>query len=65
MLQPTRKATPRGRSDDPSLLVGPDALTGDMRPADMAYVLGRIRFRNGLQTIARSPAISLRATRIK
>jgi hypothetical protein len=42
----------RGRADEPSLLAGPDALSGDMSGADLAYVLGHIRFRNGLQTIA-------------
>jgi hypothetical protein len=35
-----------------STLIGPDQLTGDTTGADVAYVLGHIRFRNGLQTIA-------------
>ena len=35
-----------------STLIGPDQLTGDMTAADTACVLGHIRFRNDLQTIA-------------
>ena len=50
--RPTLKAKARGRSEDPSLLIGPDALTGDMSGDDIAFVLRGIRFRNGLQTIA-------------
>ena len=30
--------------------------TGDMSPTDMAYVLGHIRFRSGLQTVAMDKA---------
>ena len=42
----------RGRSDDLSALVGPDALSGDMSGEDIAFVLREIRFRNGKETIA-------------
>jgi hypothetical protein len=42
MLQATRKATARGRSGDPSALIGPEALTGDMSGDDIAFVLRRI-----------------------
>jgi hypothetical protein len=33
----------RGRSDDLSALVGPDALSGDMSGEDIAFVLREIR----------------------
>jgi len=42
----------RGRADDPSLLVGPDALSGDMSGEDIAWVLRGIRFRNGKEVVA-------------
>ena len=43
----------RGRADDPSLLVGPDALTGDMSGEDIAWVLRGVRFHgNGKETVA-------------
>jgi hypothetical protein len=42
---------PKTRSEG-SVLIGPDALTGDMSGDDIAFVLRGIRFRNGLQTIA-------------
>ena len=37
---------------EPSTLIGPDQLTGDMSANDICFVLGHIRFRNGLHTIA-------------
>ena len=46
----------RGRSDDPSLLVGPDVLSGDMSGEDIAWVLRGIRFRNGKETVAMDKA---------
>jgi hypothetical protein len=43
----------RGRADEPSLLAGLDALTGDMSGEDIAWVLRRVRFHgNGSKTIA-------------
>ena len=43
----------RGRADDPSLLVGPDVLSGDMSGEDIAWVLRKVRFHgNGSKTIA-------------
>jgi hypothetical protein len=42
MLRPTRKATARGRSEEGSLLIGPPALSADMTPADVAFVLGSL-----------------------
>jgi hypothetical protein len=40
------------RAPSSTTLIGPDQLTSDMSGDDIAYVLGHIRFRNGLQTIA-------------
>jgi hypothetical protein len=36
----------------PAAVAGPETLDGDMRPADIADTLARLRFRNGMQVIA-------------
>ena len=36
----------------PAAVTGPETLDGDMRPADIADILARLRFRNGMQVIA-------------
>ena len=48
---------PRGRADEPSLLIGGDSLTGDMSGEDIAWVLRSVRFHgNGKETVAMDKA---------
>jgi hypothetical protein len=38
--------------DDPHPAAGPETLDGDMRPADIADALARLRFYDGMEVIA-------------